>query len=79
MTKTEKKALRKERKIEARKYQAPKKGEWLSNASAQDAVKIERHFPQVFAGAPRAHGPWSVEDLTKDGIVGLYSVEELSQ
>lgn len=78
MTKTEKKQLRKERKVEARKFSAPKKGKWLSNASMQDAAKIKRTFPQVFEGAPRAHGPWSVEDLAKDGIVGLYSQHGVS-
>lgn len=75
MTKAEKKAAR---KIEARKFQAPKKGKWLSNATMKDASKIKRTFPQVFEGAPRAHGPWSVENLVKDGIVGLYSQEGLS-
>jgi len=78
MTKTEKKAARKERKIEARKFQAPKKGQWLSNASMQDASKIKRTFPQVFEGTPRAHASWSVEDLVKEGIVGLYSQHGVS-
>ena len=78
MTKAEKKKLRKERKVEARKFQAPKKGVWLSNASMADASKIKRTFPQVFEGAPRAHACWSVEDLAKDDIVGLYSVHGVS-
>ena len=78
MTKAEKKQARKERRVEARKFQAPKKGKWLSNASMKDASKIKRTFPQVFEGAPRAHARWSVEDLVKDGIVGLYSQEGVS-
>lgn len=78
MTKAEKKLARKERKIEARRFQAPKKGKWLSNATMEDASKIKRTFPQVFEGAPRAHARWSVEDLVADGIVGLYSQEGVS-
>ncbi len=78
MTKTEKKLERKARRVEARKYKAPTKGKWLSNASMKDALKIKRTFPQVFEGAPRGHARWSVEDLVADGIVGLYSQENMS-
>ncbi len=78
MTKTEKKLARKERKVEARRFQAPKKGKWLSNVSQDDAFKIRKTFPQVFQGAPRAHARWSVEDLVADGIVGLYAQENMS-
>ncbi len=78
MTKAEKKLERKARKVEARKFLPPKKGKWLSNASMKDASKIKRTFPQVFEGAPRAHARWSVEDLVNDGIVGLYSQENMS-
>ena len=76
MTKAEKKSARKVRRVEARKFQV--KGKWLSNASKEDAAKIKRTFPQVFEGAPRAHARWSVEDLVADGIVGLYSQENMS-
>lgn len=74
MTKAEKK--QEERRVEARKFQV--KGKWLSNASMEDASKIKRTFPQVFEGAPRAHARWSIEDLVEDGIVGLYSQENMS-
>ena len=73
MTKTEKKL---ERRVEARKFQV--KGKWLSNASKADASKIIKTFPQVFEGAPRAHARWSFADLVADGIVGLYSQENMS-
>ncbi len=76
MTKTEKKLARKERKVEARRFQV--KGKWLSNVSQDDAFKIRKTFPQVFQGVPRAHARWSVEDLVADGIVGLYAQENMS-
>ena len=50
---------------------------WLSNVSKQDAKKIKRTFTQVVEGPPRQIGLDSVEELSKVGIVGLYSPEKV--
>jgi len=52
-------------------------GKWLSNVSKQDAKKIKRTFTQVVEGPPRQTGLDSVEELSKVGIVGLYSPEKV--
>ena len=50
-------------------------GKWLSNVSKWQAKRIRRTFPQVIEGPPRQTDCESVEELTRDGIIGLYSKE----
>jgi hypothetical protein len=48
---------------------------WLSNTHVKDVRKIKRTWPSLIESSPQASGPYSVEDLAAQGIVGLYQAD----